>query len=234
MIKHIVFIVLLGIVTFFSGVFIINSNEVGVIVAQSVKQIYKPGIHWKVPFYGQLIVVYQTERNDEITTPLIVNLDDDKYNLNLAYDWHVVDNVKYVGFTENTDKSYQVISDSVRSVYAIESNLSALSNMLGINYVKQNFESMGIVIDKVYITNISKIDANDSNPSVVAPNVTSYNNAMNIKADTDSNIEAVQQKMMNSDPKFYKLYSYLKSIQQTATSKESVESLDTILQTINN
>ncbi len=234
MIKHIVFIVLLGIVTFFSGVFIINSNEVGVVVTQSAKQIYKPGTHWKVPFYGQLIVVYQTERNDEITTPIIVSLDNDKYNVNLAYDWHVVDNVKYVSFTENTDKSYQVISDNVRSIYAKESNLSAFSNMFGINYVKQNFESMGIVIDKVYITNISKIDANDSNPSVVAPNVTSYNNAMKIKADTDSSIEAVQQKMMNSDPKFYKLYSYLKSIQQTATSKESVESLDAILQTINN
>lgn len=234
MIKHIIFIVLLGIVAFFSGVFIINSNEVGVVVTQTAKQIYKPGIHWKVPFYGQLIVVYQTQRNDEITIPLIVSLDNGKYNINLAYDWHVVDNVKYVNFTENTNKSYQVISDNVRSTYAKESSLSALSNRLGTNYVKHNFESMGIIIDKVYVTNISKLDANDSNPSVVAPSMASYNNAMKIKAETDSNTEVVQQKMMNSDPKFYKLYSYLKSIQQTATSKESVESLDIILQTINN
>ena len=224
MTKHFISILLLSIVAFFLSVFTINENEYGVVTSKASTRVYTTGIHWQIPFYDKLIVVYKSQFNSEISTP--IELSD--YAVNIAYNWHVIDPIKYVQFTETNQQPYQKISGDILNSFNRESNL--LNLQISLNQ-QQNikFESYGILVDNVYIATITNNQniAKDStqNQSIIKH----YSKAMQIKQNVAMKIESAQQKMLQTSPQFYKLYSYIESLQLTVKNKEQLESMDSIL-----
>ena len=84
-------------------------------------------------------------------------------------------------------------------------------------------------MDNVYIATITNNQNIAKDATKNQSIINDYSKAMQIKQNIAMKIESAQQKMLQTSPQFYKLYSYIESLQLTVKNKEQLESIDSIL-----
>lgn len=225
--KHLLFIILLSVVAYFAGVFIVNENETAVEINNGkVITTYQAGTHWKTPFLNNLIMVYLSERNTTLDYQFKLKNNQSDLTASIAYNWHVINPEKYVLVNDAID----IINQTILSNYQRNTTIADFSSALNNSNKELQIESLGVVVDNVYIVSLAKKNHVVSSNSIQSlPTPQDYIEAMKIKNQAESDYTEAQQKMQQSNPKFYKLYNYMQSIQ----SKESIESLSVILSKIN-
>lgn len=233
--KNILILFLLGVLTLFSGLFIVDEREVAVI-AHSAKdsKVYPTGIHWNLPFYGDFNYVYLNQRNSFVTIELnnISNHQTELAKLDIA--WSVIDPVKYVNylnqygrkkFDENMTAviENEILASIVKEV-ATDAQLISYLNNQTFNVIDTK---SGVKISTVKVSSIKIMNAYASNESQAKLSIESaYSEAILIVQNANKEKQQALDKLKTQNPQFYNYYSLIRQYQMTAKNKNDVPSFD--------
>ena len=101
-----------------SGFFVVDQREVGIVKQNSKQlQIYAPGLHWKIPFWGELTFIYTNLRSSYLaSSQLLHTATGQAFSTNVVVNWQVVKpEVYFVYLNANGVKNLDVQIVSVVS-----------------------------------------------------------------------------------------------------------------------
>lgn len=219
-----------------SGFFVVDQREVGV-VKQSSKQlqIYAPGLHWKIPFWGELTFIYTNLRSSYLaSSQSLRTTKGQKFSANVVVNWQVIKpEVYFVYLNTNGVKNLDVqiatvVSNKLLNLASKSSSLSAfeeqvnsqLKNIaepeLGINFVSIALAQVNPVAEStVAVDNFKTMSAESA-----------FNLAQQIKKQADETQQQAQEKLRTKNSKFYDYFMKIYDLSNNAESKSDVPPLN--------
>lgn len=226
-------LVLIGL--FFGGFFSVDQREIGVISYSSTQpmQAYQPGLHWKIPFYGDLSYVFTNQRNSYIAMSQALNFESGSATSKVVVTWQVTQAESYLGYlNKNSTKLFDAeLSQAVLNKLIVLASQS--QNHLDFNRnIEQsknwNLKSMGVEIINIQLISLNTslaipiIKAQDA--TALSPE-SSFILAQEIKKQA-SDVQATElAKIRISDPKFFDYVLKVHNLEKTAQSKQDIPAL---------
>ena len=150
-----------------SGFFVVDQREVGIVKQNSKQlQIYAPGLHWKIPFWGELTFIYTNLRSSYLaSSQLLHTATGQAFSTNVVVNWQVVKpEVYFVYLNANGVKNLdvQIVSVVSNRLLNLANKSSSLSDFeervnsqlknipeseLGINFVNVGLAMVNPVIE---------------------------------------------------------------------------------------
>jgi regulator of protease activity HflC (stomatin/prohibitin superfamily) len=230
-------IILLAIAaTLSSGFFVVDQREVGIVKQTSKQlQIYAPGLHWKIPFWGELTFVYTNLRSSYLASPQLLHTKTEQaFFANVVVNWQVIKPESYFVYlnsngVKNLDvKIANLVSNKLLNLAAKSSSLSAfeeqvnsqLKNIaepeLGIKFVSIALSMVNPVIESTPTTvNLNKLSAESA-----------FSLAQQIKNKADESQQQTQEKLLAKNSKFYDYYMKIYNLSNSAESKSDIPQLN--------
>lgn len=219
-----------------SGFFNVDQREVGLInyPADKSMQTYMSGLHWKIPFYGDLSYVFTNQRSSYLAMSQPLTFESGAVIGQIMVTWQVDQAESYLGYlNKNSTKFFDAeLSQSIsskletlaaRSQNAVDFNLRVEQesnwslNDLGIKILKLQLISLKLV--PVVSNGVFK--ATDSlNPEssfILAQEI--KNQANNSQLKEFANLRA-------HDPKFFDYVLKINNLEKSAKSKQDVPELN--------
>lgn len=235
--RNLVLIIFLSSVFLFSGLFIVDEREVAVIINNKDVTSYSSGIHWKIPFVGNITYVYKNIRNSYFSLSESLPIAGNKQvDSKFMFTWTIVDPVQYVKYLHaNPNKKFdaaivtqlndKIITQSSNSTSLIDftDNVAKLNNIV--------FNSLGVKVLSLSIINLEIESSNlqlESNTSNQSPE-SAYLYAMKVKSQADLTQQQQLQKLKNTNQSFYEFFMKINSLQSSAKSKSDVPTLDKLV-----
>lgn len=232
--KNVLILFLLGILLLFSGIFIVDEREV-VVITHSVKdsKIYSTGIHWNLPFYGEISYVYKNERNNFVLIELDNSVTKQFEQMKLNIVWSVNDPIKYVNYLNQYGrKKFDENMADIIQTRVIGSTIKQVSNDVDlISYLKNNPINIldvnsGIKISSVNVSEIKLISRSSSESLPQLSAESAYSEAILIVQNANKEKQQALDKLKMQNPEFYNYYSLIRQYQMTAKNKSDVPAFD--------
>lgn len=164
-----VIILLLG-AFLLSGFYTVDERQVAVISSAPNKmEIHAPGLHWKVPFLGNLNYIYMNMRSSYLTTSSMIDLaDNQRIGTKMIINWQVVSPQLYLGTVLAGEKNFdtkfaQGIIMQIESIAANSDSVLNFEEQVNSQMVNREFKSLGIELINIGIVQI--FPARDDNLS---------------------------------------------------------------------
>lgn len=220
---------------FFGGFFSVDQREIGVISYSSTQpmQTYQPGLHWKLPFYGDLSYVFTNQRNSCIAMSQALNFESGSVTSKVVVTWQVTQAESYLGYlNKNSTKFFDAeLSQEVLNKLIVLASKS--QNNLDFNRNVEQIKNWSLKGMGVEIINIQLISLTTSSaiPVIKAQAVTalspesSFILAQEIKNQANDLQATELAKIRVSDPKFFDYVIKVHNLEKTAQSKQDIPAL---------
>ena len=219
-----------------SGFFVVDQREVGIIKQNSKQlQIYAPGLHWKIPFWGELTFIYTNLRSSYLaSSQLLHTATGQAFSTNVVVNWQVVKpEVYFVYLNANDVKNLdvQIVSVVSNRLLNLANKSSSLSDFeervnsqlknipeseLGINFVNVGLAMVNPVIESAVPIGDLKTMSSES----------AFSLAQQIKQQADKNQQQIQEKLREKNSKFYDYFMKIYNLSNNAESKSDVPPLN--------
>lgn len=219
-----------------SGFFVVDQREVGIVKENSKQlQIYAPGLHWKIPFWGELTFIYTNLRSSYLaSSQLLHTATGQTFSTNVVVNWQVVKPEVYfmylnVNGVKNLDiQIANVVSNKLVNLANKSSSLSdfeerinsQLKNIpeseLGINFV-----NIGLAVATPVAESAVPVDGLKTMSLESA-----FSFAQQIKQQADKNQQQEQEKLREKDSQFYDYFMKIYNLSNSAESKSEVPPLN--------
>lgn len=224
----------------FGGFFSVDQRELGMVSFSANKPIqsYPPGLHWKVPFYGELSYVYTNQRSSYVAMNQSLSVESGQaFTSKVVVNWQVTQAESYL---EYLNKNSLKVFDSELS-QAVLTKLSALalnskSNLDFQGNVEQvknwSLTNLGIKVINLQIVSLNPIAAATILPQVklsssnlLSPE-SSYLAAQQIKTQADATQRTELTNLRASDPQFFDYFIKVHNLGESAQSKQAIPALN--------
>lgn len=231
-------LILLGFL--FGGFFSVDQRELGMVSFSANKPIqsYPPGLHWKIPFYGELSYVYTNQRSSYVAMNQSLSVESGQaFTSKVVVTWQVTQAESYL---EYLNKNSLKVFDSELS-QAVLTKLSALalnskSNLDFQGNVEQlknwSLTNLGIKIINLQIVSLNPIAApvisphgELNNSNLLSPE-SSYIAAQQIKTQADATHRTELANLRASDPQFFDYFIKVHNLGESAQSKQAIPALN--------
>lgn len=237
-----VLILLLG-AFLLSGFYTVDQRQVAVISSTPTKmEINAPGLHWKMPFVGNLNYVYMNMRSSYLTASSVINLaDNQKIGTRMIINWQVVSPQVYLGVVLTNEKDFdarfaQTILSQIESVAALSSSPAEFEEQVNAQLVNRELKKLGIKLINVGITQITPGITSESSVvtggSVVNNSESAIESAFyqarQIKLAAESQQAQLIQQLKSRNSNFFNYWWQIQQLGKTARSKQDIPPLDKI------
>lgn len=224
----------------FGGFFSVDQRELGMVSFSANKPIqsYPPGLHWKVPFYGELSYVYTNQRSSYVAMNQSLSVESGQaFTSKVVVNWQVTQAESYL---EYLNKNSLKVFDSELS-QAVLTKLSALalnskSNLDFQGNVEQvknwSLTNLGIKVINLKIVSLNKIAVATilphgklTNSNLLSPE-SSYLAAQQIKTQADATQRSELANLRASDPQFFDYFIKVHNLGESAQSKQAIPALN--------
>jgi regulator of protease activity HflC (stomatin/prohibitin superfamily) len=219
-----------------SGFFVVDQREVGIVKQNSKQlQIYAPGLHWKIPFWGELTFIYTNLRSSYLaSSQLLHTATGQAFSTNVVVNWQVIKpEVYFVYLNTNGVKNLDVqiatvVSNKLFNLASKSSSLSVfeeqvnsqLKNIpeseLGINFVNVGLAMVNPVIESAVPVGDLKTMSSES----------AFSLAQQIKQQADKNQQQIQEKLREKNSKFYDYFMKIYNLSNDAESRSEIPPLN--------
>lgn len=219
-----------------SGFFVVDQREVGIIKQNSKQlQIYAPGLHWKIPFWGELTFIYTNLRSSYLaSSQLLHTATGQAFSTNVVVNWQVVKpEVYFVYLNANGVKNLdvQIVSVVSNRLLNLANKSSSLSDFeervnsqlknipeseLGINFVNVGLAMVNPVIESAVPIGDLKTMSSES----------AFSLAQQIKQQADKNQQQIQEKLREKNSKFYDYFMKIYNLSNNAESRSEIPPLN--------
>ena len=219
-----------------SGFFVVDQREVGIIKQNSKQlQIYAPGLHWKIPFWGELTFIYTNLRSSYLaSSQLLHTATGQAFSTNVVVNWQVVKpEVYFVYLNANGVKNLdvQIVSVVSNRLLNLANKSSSLSDFeervnsqlknipeseLGINFVNVGLAMVNPVIESAVPVGDLKTMSSES----------AFSLAQQIKQQADKNQQQIQEKLREKNSKFYDYFMKIYNLSNDAESRSEIPPLN--------
>lgn len=219
-----------------SGFFVVDQREVGIIKQNSKQlQIYAPGLHWKIPFWGELTFIYTNLRSSYLaSSQLLHTATGQAFSTNVVVNWQVVKpEVYFVYLNANDVKNLdvQIVSVVSNRLLNLANKSSSLSDFeervnsqlknipdseLGINFVNVGLAMVNPVIESAVPIGDLKTMSSES----------AFSLAQQIKQQADKNQQQIQEKLREKNSKFYDYFMKIYNLSNNAESRSEIPPLN--------
>lgn len=219
-----------------SGFFVVDQREVGIIKQNSKQlQIYAPGLHWKIPFWGELTFIYTNLRSSYLaSSQLLHTATGQAFSTNVVVNWQVVKpEVYFVYLNANGVKNLdvQIVSVVSNRLLNLANKSSSLSDFeervnsqlknipeseLGINFVNVGLAMVNPVIESAVPIGDLKTMSSES----------AFSLAQQIKQQADKNQQQIQEKLREKNSKFYDYFMKIYNLSNDAESRSEIPPLN--------
>ena len=219
-----------------SGFFVVDQREVGIVKQNSKQlQIYAPGLHWKIPFWGELTFIYTNLRSSYLaSSQLLHTATGQAFSTNVVVNWQVVKpEVYFVYLNANGVKNLdvQIVSVVSNRLLNLANKSSSLSDFeervnsqlknipeseLGINFVNVGLAMVNPVIESAVPIGDLKTMSSES----------AFSLAQQIKQQADKNQQQIQEKLREKNSKFYDYFMKIYNLSNNAESRSEIPPLN--------
>lgn len=219
-----------------SGFFVVDQREVGIVKQNSKQlQIYAPGLHWKIPFWGELTFIYTNLRSSYLaSSQLLHTATGQAFSTNVVVNWQVVKpEVYFVYLNANGVKNLdvQIVSVVSNRLLNLANKSSSLSDFeervnsqlknipeseLGINFVNVGLAMVNPVIESAVPIGDLKTMSSES----------AFSLAQQIKQQADKNQQQIQEKLREKNSKFYDYFMKIYNLSNDAESRSEIPPLN--------
>lgn len=219
-----------------SGFFVVDQREVGIVKQNSKQlQIYAPGLHWKIPFWGELTFIYTNLRSSYLaSSQLLHTATGQAFSTNVVVNWQVVKpEVYFVYLNANGVKNLdvQIVSVVSNRLLNLANKSSSLSDFeervnsqlknipeseLGINFVNVGLAMVNPVIESAVPVGDLKTMSSES----------AFSLAQQIKQQADKNQQQIQEKLREKNSKFYDYFMKIYNLSNNAESRSEIPPLN--------
>ncbi|TXI97870.1 MAG: hypothetical protein E6Q32_11125 [Neisseriales bacterium] len=219
-----------------SGFFVVDQREVGIVKQNSKQlQIYAPGLHWKIPFWGELTFIYTNLRSSYLaSSQLLHTATGQAFSTNVVVNWQVVKpEVYFVYLNANGVKNLdvQIVSVVSNRLLNLANKSSSLSDFeervnsqlknipeseLGINFVNVGLAMVNPVIESAVPVGDLKTMSSES----------AFSLAQQIKQQADKNQQQIQEKLREKNSKFYDYFMKIYNLSNDAESRSEIPPLN--------
>ncbi len=219
-----------------SGFFVVDQREVGIVKQNSKQlQIYAPGLHWKIPFWGELTFIYTNLRSSYLaSSQLLHTATGQAFSTNVVVNWQVVKpEVYFVYLNANGVKNLdvQIVSIVSNRLLNLANKSSSLSDFeerinsqlknipeseLGINFVNVGLAMVNPVTESAVPVGDLKTMSSES----------AFSLAQQIKQQADKNQQQIQEKLREKNSKFYDYFMKIYNLSNDAESRSEIPPLN--------
>lgn len=219
-----------------SGFFVVDQREVGIVKQNSKQlQIYAPGLHWKIPFWGELTFIYTNLRSSYLaSSQLLHTATGQAFSTNVVVNWQVVKpEVYFVYLNANGVKNLdvQIVSVVSNRLLNLANKSSSLSDFeervnsqlknipeseLGINFVNVGLAMVNPIIESAVPVGDLKTMSSES----------AFSLAQQIKQQADKNQQQIQEKLREKNSKFYDYFMKIYNLSNDAESRSEIPPLN--------
>jgi len=224
----------------FSGFFSVDQRELGMVSFSANKPIqsYPPGLHWKVPFYGELSYVYTNQRSSYVAMNQALSVESGQaFTSKVVVNWQVTQAESYLHYLNNN--SVKVFDSELSQAVLTKLSTLAVNSKSNLDFqgnVEQlknwSLTNLGIKIINLQIVSLNPIVAatilpqgklNSSN--LLSPE-SSYLAAQQIKAQADVTQRTELANLRASDPQFFDYFIKVHNLGESAQSKQAIPALN--------
>lgn len=234
--RNYLIILLAVIVTASSGFFVVDQREVGIIKQNSKQlQIYAPGLHWKLPFWGELTFIYTNLRSSYLaSSQQLYTAKGQGFSANVVVNWQVIKpEVYFVYLNTNGVKNLDVqiatiVSNKLLNLASKSSSLSAFEEQVNSQLKNIVEPELGINFVNITLATVSPIAKNTStvdNFKTLSAE-SAFNLAQQIKKQADETQQQTQEKLRIRNSKFYDYFIKIYNLSNNAESKSDVPPLN--------
>lgn len=223
-----------------SGFYTVDQRQVAVVSKTPTKmEIYAPGLHWKLPFVGNLNYVYMNMRSSYLTTAPLINLvDNQKVGVKLIINWQVISPQVYLGSVVNSEKDFDVrfakaVITKIESIAAISSSPAIFEEQVNSQLANYKLQNLGIKLINVGIVQmIPGMDGESTASQTMSFNnsesmiESAYYSAQQIKSIAESQQAQLLQQLKSRNVNFFNYWWQIQQIGKNAQNKKDVPSLD--------
>ena len=221
----------------------VDPREVGLVTSSDNKiTSYSPGVHWKVPFIGDLTYVYTNMRSSYLASNQNIILSNgDKLSTKIVINWQVSQPSVYVSYLNaHSTKDFDIalaqkINDWMLNLATKSANIQDFEEQINANFINKPILSLGIKIINLGLIGALPVQNNvESNAvsSLVMDYPTqftaesTYQAAMLIKTIADNQRDKALQKIQQRDKDFYAYFIKINNLGNHAESKGAVPEFD--------
>ncbi len=234
--RNYLIILLAVIATASSGFFVVDQREVGIIKQNSKQlQIYAPGLHWKLPFWGELTFIYTNLRSSYLaSSQQLYTAKGQGFSANVVVNWQVIKpEVYFVYLNTNGVKNLDVqiatiVSNKLLNLASKSSSLSAFEEQVNSQLKNIVEPELGINFVNISLATVSPIAKNTStvdNFKTLSAE-SAFNLAQQIKKQADETQQQAQEKLRIKNSKFYDYFMKIYNLSNNAESKSDVPPLN--------
>ncbi len=219
-----------------SGFFNVDQREVGLISypAEKSMQTYMPGLHWKVPLYGDLSYVFTNQRSSYLAMSQPLAFESGAAISKILVTWQVGQAESYLGYlNKNSTKIFDAeLSQSVLSKLEI---LAARSqNAVDFNRrVEQennwSLNELGIKVLELQLISLKFVPIISNGASKATDSLSSESSfilAQEIKNQANNSQLEEFANLRVRDPKFFDYVLKIHNLEKSAKSKQDVPALE--------
>lgn len=234
--RNYLIILLAVIATASSGFFVVDQREVGIIKQNSKQlQIYAPGLHWKLPFWGELTFIYTNLRSSYLaSSQQLYTAKGQGFSANVVVNWQVIKpEVYFVYLNTNGVKNLDVqiatiVSNKLLNLASKSSSLSAFEEQVNSQLKNIVEPELGINFVNISLATVIPIAKNTStvdNFKTLSAE-SAFNLAQQIKKQADETQQQAQEKLRIKNSKFYDYFMKIYNLSNNAESKSDVPPLN--------
>lgn len=234
--RNYLIILLAVIATASSGFFVVDQREVGIIKQNSKQlQIYAPGLHWKLPFWGELTFIYTNLRSSYLaSSQQLYTAKGQGFSANVVVNWQVIKpEVYFVYLNTNGVKNLDVqiatiVSNKLLNLASKSSSLSAFEEQVNSQLKNIVEPELGINFVNISLATVNPIAKNTStvdNFKTLSAE-SAFNLAQQIKKQADETQQQAQEKLRIKNSKFYDYFMKIYNLSNNAESKSDVPPLN--------
>ncbi|MEN9946652.1 MAG: hypothetical protein RLZZ293_1038 [Pseudomonadota bacterium] len=231
MIRKILISLLVLIIGLGSGFFVVDQRQVGVIIDNNQHStVYQAGLHWKIPLWNKLVLVYTNQRVSMVNITL-----PDNSLAKFSLTWQVTDPVQYLNYLSkhtNQDllQSWQNRLTAKLTSLASSSNISTLvANLTGGYDLAEVDQLTGVKLVQINLMGISSsVNLAPANQATIADISSNFTQAQAIKNQADLAQRSKFEQLKMQNPQFYAYFMRVYQIGINAKTKQEVPSLTQI------
>lgn len=223
-----------------SGFYTVDQRQVAVVSQTPTKmEINAPGLHWKLPFVGNLNYVYMNMRSSYLTTAPLINLvDNQKVGVKLIINWQVISPQVYLGSVVTSEKDFDVrfakaVITQIESIAAISSSPAIFEEQVNSQLANYKLQNLGIKLINVGIVQmIPGMDGESAALQTMSFNnsesmiESAYYDALQIKSIAESQQAQLLRQLKLRNANFFNYWWQIQQIGKTAHNKKDVPPLD--------
>ena len=225
------------------GFFSVDQRELGMVSFSDNKPIqsYPPGLHWKVPFYGELSYVYTNQRSSYVAMNQSLSVESGQaFTSKVVVNWQVTQAESYLHYLNNnsvkvfdSELSQAVLTKLSTLAVNAKSNLDFQGNVEQLK--NWSLTNLGIKIINLQVVSLNPIAVpvisphgklnNINNSNLLSPE-SSYIAAQQIKTQADATHRTELANLRASDPQFFDYFIKVHNLGESAQSKQDIPALN--------